>query len=104
MVLDKQQSAQKIARLHRDSEPGIIHVYRLISANENDPREPLKLLEVNRDTIPAGVSPLLFPPHPSSGLQYPLVIIDVTPDEFEQIKRHDLSLPEDWEVAEEIQS
>ena len=40
--------------------------------------EPIKLLEVNENTVAAGVMPLYFGPAPASGIPYPSVIVEVT--------------------------
>ena len=61
----------------------------------------VKLLEVNADTAPSGILPLYFGPVASSGIPYPSVIVEVTPDEFEKIGLHELRLPDGWTIAEE---
>lgn len=62
--------------------------------------ETIKLLEVNENTIPAGIAPIQF--GPGSGIQFPSVIVEVTPAEFELIKAKQLPLPDDWELGERI--
>ena len=49
----------------------------------------------------SGIMPLYFGPVPSSGIPYPSVIVEVTPDEFERIKVKELELPNGWAIAEE---
>jgi hypothetical protein len=46
--------------------------------------------------------PLHFGPAPASGIPYPSVIVEVTPDEFKKIQSHELKLPEGWEIGEEL--
>ena len=65
------------------------------------PTTPIKLLEVNADTAPSGVMPLHFGPAPAGGIPYPSVIVEVTPDEFERIRAHELKLPDGWTIGEE---
>ena len=59
-------------------------------------------LEVNEDTVTAGVLPLHFGPLPNFGVPYPTIIIAVTPSEFEKIKTQKLKLPKDWKLGEEM--
>jgi hypothetical protein len=46
--------------------------------------------------------PIEFGPAPASGIHYPSVIIEVTPDEFEQIKSKQLPLPLGWSLGDSI--
>jgi len=66
------------------------------------PDTPIKLLEVNTNTFASGVMPVYFGPVRASGILYPSVIVEVTPDEFERIRSHQLSLPNGWMIAEEL--
>lgn len=63
---------------------------------EARPDEPIKLLEVNEDTVPSGIQPLHFGASAASGITYPSVIVEVTPDEFKQIEAGMLILPDGW--------
>ena len=98
----KDDVAKRLAEAHLAVEPGIVRVVRLRVHDdlEQDPEEPVKLLEVNEDTFAAGVRPLFFPPSAAHGIPYPAVIVEVTPDEFEQIEAGDLMLPNDWRMGE----
>jgi len=58
------------------------------------------LLEVNDQTVPTGIMPVGFPPHPASGLHYRSVVIEVTPQEYEAILRKQLDLPAGWEIRD----
>ena len=62
---------------------------------------PIKLLEINIDTSPSGIMPLHFGPVPGSGIPYPSVIVEVTPDEFDRIRLQELKLPDGWTIDEE---
>ncbi len=79
-------------------------VYRLVASNEDAPDEPVKLLEVNEATVPIGVMPLYFGPHPASGLHYPLMIAAVTPEEFARLRAGDLRLPDGWSLGQVIEN
>jgi len=72
------------------------------AAIEINPIEPIKLLEVNKDTVSSGVMPLHFGPAPASGILFPSVIVEVTPEEFKRIKAKDLLLPSGWFLDAEL--
>lgn len=96
-MVDKEQVRQRLARAHYNVEPGISEIFTVENPGcEDSPDEPIKLLEVNQDTIAVGIQPLGFSPVPEHGFPYPTVIIEVTPDEWEQIRIGELTLPHGW--------
>jgi len=100
----KDEVANDLARKHYEIEEGVIQIVRIRGSAEAeaDPAEPIKLLEVNENTVPAGVMPLHFGPVPASGIDYPSVIVEVTPDEFRKIQAHELELPAGWKLGDVI--
>ena len=90
--------AREMAQQHFQIEPGLMSILQCTgnSAVESSPTEPIKLLEVNNDTVPVGVIPLHFGPLPRNGIFFPSVIIEITPDEFQRIESSELSLPDGW--------
>ncbi len=46
--------------------------------------------------------PLHFGPAPASGILFPSIIVEVTPEEFDRIKRNELKLPKGWTIGEEL--
>jgi hypothetical protein len=100
----KDDVAKKLAAAHYSIEPRILRIFQLREAAETEslPATPIKLLEVNEHTSPSGVMPLYFRPAPASGIPYSSVIVEVTPDEFEQIRGNSLPLPFGWSIAEEL--
>lgn len=101
-VVPAEQYAEELAQLHFELEPGISRIIRLVGSNESDPHEPLKLLEVNADTFALGIRPIGFPAHIDDNAWYPpVVIIEVTPGEFEQIKVNPESIPSNWKMDKE---
>ncbi len=93
------EEAAALAQARYQLEPGLRAIYRLEGPDPGD--LSIKLLEVNERTVPAGVVPVGFPPHPASGLHFPSVIIEVTPQEFEAIQRNTLQLPVGWVVRDD---
>lgn len=101
---EKSEIAKKLARNHYEAEEGLQKIYRLTGAADVElkPKEPIKLLEVNVNTIPSGVMPLHFGPAPASGIPYPSVIVEVTPEEFNKIQSQEIKLPQGWSIGEEL--
>jgi hypothetical protein len=103
MDSSKRAVARRLAEAHFTIEPVIERIIQLESpANEEDPKEPIKLLEVNPTTTSDGVVPIFFGAHPPSGISYPSVIIEVTPEEYESICREPSILPNGWRLGPEI--
>jgi hypothetical protein len=102
---DKADTAKELARRHYGIEEGLTNVFRYSSGSarvEAVPAEPIKFLEVNAATIPTGVMPLQFGPVPASGIHFPSVIIEVTPDEYQRVQSRELKLPSGWDLSEEL--
>jgi hypothetical protein len=99
---DKLEESRKLAEAHYRVEPGITQIYRITGGAEAEvrPDEPIKLLEVNENTIPSGIMPLGFGPAPAHGIHFPSIIVEVTPEEFDRIRSQELPLPGGWEVSD----
>jgi hypothetical protein len=104
MPRTKDEEARELAEKHYQVEAGLTRVIRISrsASVEICPDEPIKLLEVNENTVPSGIMPIQFGPSPASGLDYPTVIVEVTPDEYEKIRTGELRLPDGWTLGEEI--
>jgi hypothetical protein len=100
----KEDAVRTLAFAHYDLEPEITEIYTLKARPEleNSLNEPIKLLEVNGTTVPSGVMPLAFGAIPERGIPYASVIVEVTPDEYQQIRRDQLKLPTGWSLGEMI--
>jgi hypothetical protein len=98
MASAKDQTAAILANKHYAIEPGITRIVRLTNTtvDESLETEPIKLLEVSETTVPLGIQPIWFGPIAQRGIPYPSVVIEVTPQEFEQIQTGDLKLPSGW--------
>ncbi len=104
-MITKEETAQKIADLHYRVEGGMQNIFRIRRKDierELYPLEPVKLLEVNDDTIAAGIMPLGFDAIPGSGIDYPSFIVEITPEEFVDIQNDKLKLPEEWVLGEHL--
>jgi hypothetical protein len=87
-----------LARSHSAIEPAVAKIVRLISDREDQPDEPIKLLESNPDTVPSGIVPIFF--GPSDGIPYATIVVEVTPQEFEQVEKSEIDLPDGWKRGE----
>ena len=86
---EKDEAAKRLAQKHREVELGISQILRFKDRLEVErlEGEPIKLLEVNANTVPSGVMPLRFGAAPAIGVPFPTVIVEVTPGEFGKIQR-----------------
>jgi hypothetical protein len=64
---------------------------------KSDTVTKVRLLEINPDTFATGVVQSFYFP-PSDEVPYPLVLAEVTPDEWQKILRDEISLPEGWSL------
>ena len=103
-MADKNEVARRLAESHYRTDVSTVCIYRLESdpQREASPDEPIKLLEVNEATIASGILPLQFDAHPERGIDYPCVIVEVTPEEYEEIKHDRLKLPYSWQIGETL--
>ena len=95
---EKDEVAELLAAAHREAEPGIVRIVRLIGGREAEAREPVKLLEVNPATSPSGVLPIAFAADPPD-VPFPSVVVEVTPEEFTRITQGQLALPNGWALG-----
>jgi len=96
--------AKLLAEKHYQIEAGVRDIIQLNQQAECEVvrGKKIALLEVNEDTIAAGIMPIEFGPAPEAGIHYPSVIVEVTPEEFEQIKSNKLALPDGWSMGTSI--
>ena len=97
-VKSKNEVAQELASFHAEVEQSVVKVIRLRTDQEDDPNEPIKLLELNRNTIPSGIVPVYF--GPSDEIPFPSVVVEVTESEFGKVEQQTLMLPNGWRLGE----
>lgn len=94
---DKDAIAADLINWHFQVEPGLVSVYRIISENEADASEPIKLVEVNTRTMATGTFDAFgFAATPD--VPYRTVIAEVTPQEFVEF-RNTGRFPRGWDIA-----
>jgi hypothetical protein len=100
-LMTKRDVAKRLAGLHFMVEDGLVKIFRIVTPDEKT-NDSIVLLEVNKDTVAAGIMPLKFDAVPARGIPYSSVIVEVTPEEFKKIKASKLPLPTGWQFGEEI--
>lgn len=99
---NKDETARTLARSHFDVELGIGRIFRVISDDDDDEQAPVILLETNQNTAAMGIQGVRFGADPTVGIWHSSVIVEVTPDEYEEILNGNLKLPEGWRLGKEI--
>lgn len=103
MKKTKLETAKRLARSHFAVEPNLTRINLIYPINEQDPNDPIKLLEVVEGTIERGIEPIAFAPNPKLGVDYPSLIVEVSPKEYEDIRNGTLQFQfEGWTVGEEL--
>jgi hypothetical protein len=97
----KNDVAKLLAGAHQEVEPAIKQIFRILSEQEDKVEEPLKLLEVNPETSPSGIVPIMFAPEPPN-VPYASVIVEVTENEYASIEEGTLKLPHGWTLGDEL--
>jgi len=101
--VSKDDQAVLLARAHKAVDPSITHVFRIISrADESLPSEPIKLLEVTPSTAASGIIPVGLTAHPSSGIYFKSIVVEIHPSELIKLQSGGLTLPKDWELKDKI--
>jgi hypothetical protein len=99
-VRTKDETARELARSHFSIDSALTEIYRVRSAHEDDPAEPIKLLEVSTSSTETGkVDAFLFTP--DHDVEYWTIIAEVTPRELGLIRLNALELPEGWDLRNE---
>ena len=99
MMTSKLETARKLAKAHLRVDPQVRSIHLIQPNYDQDPNEPIKLLEVVEGTLECGIEPIGFVPDPARGIDYPSVIVEISPREFEALQEGKLGYRE-WTVGE----
>jgi len=103
MEITKRETANKLAKAHFEVEPYLKKIFLLEPINEHEPDEPIKLLEIVDGTLELGLEPITFTPDPERGINYPSMIIEISPREYQSICEGKLNLNErGWKIGCEL--
>ncbi len=96
----KADVARELAAAHSGCEDSVIRIVRLTSEREDQDDEPIKLLEVNVETVPSGVMPVYF--GPTDDVPFASVVVELTGSEYDALQADKLELPDNWELGETL--
>lgn len=103
MSKTKKETAKILAKAHFQVEPNLKKVFILEPIDEADPHKPIALLEVVEGTIERGIEPIAFTADPNQGIEYPSVIVEVSPREYKKICSNSLDIGcRGWTVGDEL--
>jgi hypothetical protein len=89
--------ARKLASAHRKADKKTDTIKLLPTAQQ----DVIRLLEVSRAAPTTGeVLPFRFAADAANGVDYPSVVILLSPEEWQRVEDGDLSLPAGWNLAE----
>jgi hypothetical protein len=86
--------AKKLAEDHKKEDPETTDVFVAEATDE------VRLIEVSGSlgpTAPRAVLPFRFNARPDKGVDYPSVVVLLSPSEWEAVQRGELELPEGWD-------
>lgn len=93
---DLKEVARDLANAHREADPATTTIKFFPSARQNE----VCLVEVSSDApTTEEVMPFRFAASNGNGVEYPSVVILLSPVEWEKVKVGDLSLPEGWDLS-----
>jgi hypothetical protein len=98
----KNETAQLLAEAHFRLDQGITRIFRINEPDESNNLRPVKLLEVNPMTTEIGISPVGMTADPAHGVFHSSVVVELSPREFDQLQRGELTLPHGWRLGEEL--
>lgn len=102
MKQTKLETAKKLAEAHFKVDSDLKHVYLLEPLNETDEDDPIKLLEVVEGTIERG-EPIAFAPDPGRGINYPIVIVEISPKEYRALSKKQIDFGNHvWQIGPEL--
>jgi hypothetical protein len=87
------ETAERLARAHRASDPSTL---RVLLAHDPEERV-LRLVEVARSAPAAGApAPVGFTARPDLGVPFPLEVLLLSPPEWDAVSEGRMELPEGW--------
>jgi hypothetical protein len=101
MESEKDRAARELIEWHYQIEPELELVYRVIADNEDDPREPIKLVEINAAAISTGKFSA-FGFAPTQDFAYPTIIAELTREGLDSLLEQG-KIPPDWDLDSAVE-
>ncbi len=86
------EQARFLAEHHRENDPDTTHIYFI----EDEQDREVRMLEVSKSVESYGVMPVRFAARPDQNLDYPTVVVLLSPEEMKEVQEENLDLPEAW--------
>lgn len=91
--------AKILARAHRASDPKTKSILQFPDRTAKE----IRLVEISEAAPTTNEAiPFRFNADPSSGVDFPSVVILLSPDEWQQVLSGKLALPEDWDLQARV--
>ena len=100
-MLTKEEAVREMVASHYQFDPRIREIIRFLSPHEEDPTEPIKVLDVTPDT-PLSGRVMAFTFGPYENFPYKMQTADITPEEMEQVRRQEIPLPSGWSLQNSV--
>lgn len=103
MKKSKLETAKSLAEGHFRVEPNLKHVHLIEPMDDQDPKDPIRLLEVVEGTLAMGIEPIGFTADPARGIEYPSVIVEISPEEYNSVRTGTIRFADrDWTIGTEL--
>jgi hypothetical protein len=103
MKKSKLETAKSLAEGHFRVEPNLKHIHLIEPLNDQDPNDPIRLLEVVEGTLERGIEPVGFTADPAHGIEYPCIIIEISPTEYKSVLNDGFRFGNrDWTIGKEL--
>jgi hypothetical protein len=103
MAKSRIETARLLAESHFRVEPDLKHIFLLTSDREDDPKEPIKLLEIVDFTLADEIMPVSFAPDPARGVNYPSSIVEMSTKQYEGLQGRTIWFRgSKWKIGEEL--
>lgn len=103
MKKSKLETAKSLAEGHFRVEPNLKHIHLIEPLDDQDPNDPIRLLEVVEGTLAVGIQPVGFTADPAHGIEYPSMIVEISPAEYESVRGGKVRMGNrDWTIGREL--
>ncbi|MEX2173749.1 MAG: hypothetical protein WD872_05260 [Pirellulaceae bacterium] len=99
IAFDRDEMAGWYARQHLQTDPGVSEIYYLPS---DSPEREIRFVEVNEliaDRLDSALEPVDFGVDRDTQTEHTLLVLDVTPDQWDRIHKRELALPRGWSLS-----